>query len=78
MYYIVEIQDTPGTSAALLHYTEETRNAAMSKFHSIMSYAAISTIPYHTCVVMDEQGKYLARECYEHPVIPAQSTEEAE
>ena len=79
MYYIIEIQDNPGTSHALLYYTEETRNQAMSKFHAVMTYAAISDVPYHTCLVLDEQGKYIARECYQHySYTPVNSTTEGD
>ena len=65
MYSIIELQTTNGQTAHL-YQTAETKNEAMSKFHTVLSYAATSNVTYHACIVMDEEGKYLARECYTH------------
>ena len=67
MYYVIEMQ-TNGTQAANLVYTYENRNEAMSKYHSVLSAAAVSPVEVHTCVVMDEEGRYEARDCYIHRV----------
>lgn len=65
MYIIIELQTTNGQTANIVQ-TKETKAEAMSAYHSILAAAAISAVEYHTAIVMDEQGKYLARECYEH------------
>lgn len=65
MYSIIELQTNDGQTAHI-YFTASTRNEAMSKFHQVMAAASISQVEYHTCVVMDEKGQYLARECYEH------------
>lgn len=67
MYSIIELQTSNGQTAHI-YQTAETKNEAMSKFHTVLASAAISPVEMHTCVVMDEEGKYLARECYKHPV----------
>ena len=67
MYIILEIQEQEqGSVPATLTYTAETLDEAKSKYHSILQYAAASTIYRHSAVVIDTNGKYLARECYEH------------
>lgn len=66
MYYIIEIQETDGVPA-ILTQTQDTKDKALSVFHTILGYAALSEVEYHTCVVMDEQGRYIARECFIHP-----------
>ena len=76
MYYIIEIQQTNDVPA-ILTQTAETKNEALSKFHLIMASAALSSVEYHTCVVMDEQGKYLERECFIH-AAPEPEPETAE
>lgn len=65
MFYILELQTDNGTGAYIVQ-TAETKNEAMSKYHTILSFAAVSQIDKHTCIVVDEEGRYLARECYEH------------
>lgn len=68
MYSIIELQTTDGQTVHIYN-TAETQAQAMSIWHTTLSYAALSDVEYHACVVMDEQGKYIARECYEHPKI---------
>lgn len=65
MYIIIELQTTDGQTANIVS-TRNTKDEAMSTYHSILAAAAISQVEYHTAVVMDEEGKYLARECYRH------------
>ena len=80
MYSIIELQTTGG-STAHIYQTAETRELAMSKYHQVLAYAATSQVEYHTCLVVDEKGQYLARECYEHlpeptPPEPVETQEE--
>ena len=65
MFIIIELQTTNGQTANIVS-TRETKDEAMSAYHSILASAAVSNVEYHTAVVMDEQGRYLVRECYEH------------
>lgn len=66
MYSIIELQTTDGTT--IHNYsTAETKAQAMSVYHTTLAYAALSEVEVHTCIVVDEKGQYVARECYEHP-----------
>lgn len=65
MFIIIELQTTNGQTGNIVT-TRETKDEAMSAYHNILAGAAVSSVEYHTAVVMDEQGRYLARECYEH------------
>lgn len=65
MYIIIELQTTKGKTANVVK-TKESQEEAMSMYHSILATAAISQVEYHTAIVIDEQGRYLARECYTH------------
>lgn len=79
MYLVLEIQQaTPESTPACLNYSAETKNQAISTYHSILASAAIGSNYIHTAIVMTLDGKYLMRESYNHPVAPAQNTEEAE
>ena len=65
MYSIIELQTNNGYTAHL-YQTAETKEEAMGKYHGVLAFAATSAVEKHACVVMDEEGRYLARECYEH------------
>ena len=66
MYSIIELQTTDGTTVHN-YQTAETKAQAMSVYHTTLAYAALSEVEVHTCIVVDEKGQYIARECYEHP-----------
>ena len=71
MYIIVELQTTNGQTANIVQ-TKENLNEAMSAYHMILANASVSSVEYHTAVVMDVEGKYIARECYKHPIVEEQ------
>lgn len=78
MYAIIELQTTDGVTVHN-YSTAETKAQAMSVYHSTLAYAALSEVEYHACLVVDEKGQYLARECYEHPkAVEEVITDEAE
>lgn len=70
MYYIFEIQEGHDGKGAVVTpiKTAETKNEALSKYHSVLAYAAISKVAIHTVFVVNGEGQYLARETYQHPV----------
>lgn len=77
MFIVIELQTVGGQTANTVQ-TKATKAEAMSAYHMILASAAVSDIEYHTAVVMDEQGRYLARECYEHlPEVEEEVAEDA-
>ena len=77
MFIVIELQTSGGQTANIVQ-TKNTEAEAMSAYHSILAAAAISSVEYHTALVVDPKGQYLARECYEHIVPPAESQGEGE
>lgn len=69
MFYIIEIQeaDTGAGQIVAPIKSATTENEAMSKYHEVLMYAAVSSVYRHTCLVMDGQGTYYAKETYIHP-----------
>lgn len=63
MYIVLEIQNT-----AVLVNAYNTRNEAENKYHTILAYAAISSVEKHSAVMLTNEGEYIKSECFEHEV----------
>lgn len=63
MYIVLEIQDT-----AVLVNSYDTRNEAENKYHTILAYAAVSSVEMHAAVMLNEDGSFVKSECFEHEV----------
>ncbi len=70
MYIVYEIQGT-GDSVSTLTYDYKNKNEAESKYHSVLSDAAVSSVPIHTAILMTDKGTSLDKQYYEHPVEEA-------
>lgn len=65
MFIVIELQTTNGQTSNIVT-TKSTQDEAMSTYHGILASAAISNVEYHAAIVVDECGRYIARECFEH------------
>lgn len=72
MYFVIEIQTNTIVNPI---QTATTKNEAMGKYHTVLSYAAVSSVDYHTCMVVDERGQVMAKECYRHNQPPESTGE---
>lgn len=69
VFNIIEMQ-TSGRQTAIPPIISRTDpDEAESEFHRLCSIAAISSVPIHTIVMMDEYGNVLRSEHYEHEVV---------
>lgn len=66
MYIVVEIQTS--TTVATLVNSYEDRNQAESKYHQILTAAALSSVPKHSAVLMNDEGQTIKSETYIHEV----------
>ena len=64
-YVVIEIQNT-GDSIATIVTDHDDRNAADSKFYSVLAAAAVSKVPKHAASLLTEEGRCLKSEYYEH------------
>ena len=64
-YIVTEIQVTNET-AAILNFTYTDYDQACSKYHTILSFAAISDVPKHSAVIANDDGSIVKRETYIH------------
>lgn len=63
-YYIIEIQKSADGAFAHLINTADSYNQAESVYYGTLQYAAISTIPLHTVILMDAEGAVYSVKCY--------------
>ena len=64
MYIVLEIQ-TSSTVATLVNSYSD-RNQAESKYHQLLSAAALSSVPKHSAVLMDDVGETIKMDSYIH------------
>lgn len=68
LFIVIEVQ-SDGTTASTLVNSYADRNQAESKFHQILTAAAVSSVPIHSAVLMTDRGKTLKTETYTHEEV---------
>ena len=68
MYIVIELQTVNESTVANIvnAYTEQA--VAEQKYHSILAAAAVSALPCHAAVMLDEKGRMIKSEFYTHEV----------
>lgn len=64
-YIVVELQTDVSGAVANLVYSYDEQAAAESKYHLILSSAAISQLPKHVAVLMTSEGYLMESRCYD-------------
>ena len=64
MYIVLEIQASDTIATTINSY--EDRNTAESRYHQILAAAAMSTVPHHSAVLMNEVGNTIKSDSYTH------------
>lgn len=68
-YMVVEMQTMADGSVSHLEWVFDTLAEAESKYHGVLSFAAISQLPLHTATLTTTEGALIASQAYHH-VIP--------
>lgn len=66
MYIVLEVQKN-GSSVSTLVTNYADASAAESKYHQILTAAALSNVEVHSAMIMDEKCFVYRAESYEHP-----------
>ena len=66
MYMVLEFQKQDDKTLAGLITTYETKSKAEEKYHTILSFAAVSEIPKHGAIIIDENGMIVKEDIYTH------------
>lgn len=65
-YIVIELQTNAQGSVGNFVWSYDNENAAFSKYHSVLSAAAISELPCHACVILRNDGAQIAGQAYKH------------
>ena len=68
MYIVIELQTNADNTVSNLVWAYTTREQAFSKYHSVLSAAAVSALPVHAAVILDNKGLQIAAQAFEHEV----------
>lgn len=66
MYFVFETQVNEDGIGVALVTTKTERNEAESEYHRILQYAAISNLPHHGAIVIDEECIPILHKSYDH------------
>jgi len=66
MYIILETQTNSNGTVGTLINSYENRNAAESKYHTVLASAAISQLPLHCAFMLTDEGYTIKSEVYKH------------
>lgn len=66
MFYVLEIQHYEnGEHGHLVHWANDYLHG-VSKFYEVLSAAAVSTLPKHAAILVDDEGQPHDFKCFEH------------
>lgn len=65
-YLVIEIQKFPEGSMSTPSFAFDSLNSAEAKYHAILSAAAVSSLPVHSAVLMNETGYVIRSQSYTH------------
>ena len=66
MFIVIEIQTAADGKVATIVNSYASQNDAESKFHSILTAAALSSLPVHSAIIMNEKAEVIRAEHYTH------------
>lgn len=69
-FLVMEIQKFANGTMSTPTYSYDNINSAEAKYHAILSSAAVSSLPVHSCVMVNEEGMYVKSQCFIHDVEP--------
>lgn len=67
-YIVIELQKLVDGTVANLVYSYNTKKEAESKYYAILSAAAVSNVPIHSAIILQEDAIPVTFKSFEHVV----------
>ena len=68
MFIVIELQKNVDGVVSNIVYSFDKLEQAESKYHAILSAAAVSTVPVHSAIIVSEESFPVKHQCYKHAV----------
>ena len=68
MFIVIELQTINDSQVANIVNAYTEQKVAEQKYHTILAAAAVSSLPCHYAVMLDEKGRMIKSEFYTHEV----------
>ena len=65
-FLVIEIQENADGNVSNIVTSHDTANEAESKYHAILSAAAVSSVPVHSALMVNSHGGYINSQSYDH------------
>lgn len=65
-FLVTEIQTWNTGAVQNPTWAYENEQSALAKYYSVLSAAAVSTLPVHACAMLTNEGFLLKHECFKH------------
>lgn len=69
MFVVIEMQKLSEDNVATIVNSYSVLPVAEQKYHTVLAAAAVSSVPCHSAVMLNESGEMLKHEFYVHEVI---------
>lgn len=68
MFIVIELQTNADGSIGNFVWSYTIREQAFAKYHDVLSKAAVSVLPVHAAIILDNHGLQIAAQSFEHEV----------
>ena len=66
MFIVIELQTNDSGELGNFVWSFDKKEQAENKYYSVLSYAAVSELPVHSAVMLDEQGSLINSHVFFH------------
>ena len=70
MYLVIELQKTAPDTVENIVTAHSSINEAYQKYHTVLAAAAVSSVPAHSAVMINDKGGLICAESYDHVQEP--------
>lgn len=73
MFIVIELQTNANNEVASIVSPALSGPEAESRYHTILAAAALSNVPKHAAVILNDKGELFATQCYYHDVATSET-----